>query len=271
MRSRIGVASLFPREHGAYAQLGVSIATAFGVAGLSAGGLLFTVAVAAGFLAHEPAAILLGQRGGRARRSRSAAARTWLAICVTVLLVAAAGALAAIEPGGRWSIVAPLVFAMLLAVATVRGRDKSVEGEIAGGLAFSAATLPVCVAGGASPAVAVTVAVPLALLFTVSTLAVRITILKVRSGGHTRAADATRRITFLLAAGAVVALSVAIARDQLSPCVLAATAPGLLTAVIVAAHPPSPARLRTLGWALVGVSVFTAAIIVASAGWTSVR
>jgi hypothetical protein len=39
----------------------------------------------------------------------------------------------------------------------------------------------------------------------------------------------------------------------------------LLTALVIVARPPQPARLRTIGWTLVAVSALTAAIIVASA------
>jgi hypothetical protein len=150
----------------------------------------------------------------------------------------------------------------LLAIATARGQDKSVQGEIIAALAFSGAAVPVCMAGGASAAAAASVAIPFALLFSASTLAVRVAILQVRRGGDPRAARATRRAVFVLTGGATLALAVAIARDHLSPSVLAAAGPGLLTAAVVAAYPPSPSRLRTLGWTLIGVSVVTAALVV---------
>jgi hypothetical protein len=37
-----------------------------------------------------------------------------------------------------------------------------------------------------------------------------------------------------------------------------------VTAVVIAARPPQPARLRTIGWTLVAVSVLTAAIVIAT-------
>ena len=57
--------SLLPKEHGAYGQIAFPLATAFVVAGVSTAGLLLAAAVVAGFLAHEPAAVLLGLRGAR--------------------------------------------------------------------------------------------------------------------------------------------------------------------------------------------------------------
>jgi hypothetical protein len=265
MKRETAVTPLLPKEHGAYGQISFPLVTAFAVAGASTAGLLFTAAVVGGFLAHEPAAVLLGLRGVRAKRELRGAALRWLACCLTVSAAAGAGAFVTIDTAARWSVAVPVVPTLLLALATARRQDKSVQGEILAALAFSGAAMPVCMAGGASAAAAAAVAIPFALLFTASTLAVRVTILRVRGGGDPRAAYVTRQAAFSLVGGAAAVLAVAIARGYLSPSVLAAAGPGLLTAAIIAAHPPSSTHLRTLGWALIGVSVVTAAIVVATA------
>src|SRR6185295_18197233 len=46
--------------------------------------------------------------------------------------------------------------------------------------------------------------------------------------------------------------------------ILVATAPGLMTAMIIAVWSPSPARLRALGWTLVAVSTMTTILVVAT-------
>ena len=51
---------MLPREHGAYGQIAFPTLTAFLVSDVSVAGLLIAAAVVAGFLAHEPAAVLLG-------------------------------------------------------------------------------------------------------------------------------------------------------------------------------------------------------------------
>jgi hypothetical protein len=158
----------------------------------------------------------------------------------------------------------PLVPALLLAVATVKGREKSWYGEVAASLAFAGVAVPLSMAAGASIETAFAVAVPFVLLFVASTLAVRVVILQVRRGGDRRAAAATRRAAFVLAGGGVVALAGAALRDVLPGSVLAAAAPGLATAATVAARPPSPAHLRALGWTLVAVSIVTAVIVIAT-------
>ena len=69
----------------------------------------------------------------------------------------------------------------------------------------------------------------------------------------TRFSDSLNRRAVMVGAGWVV------------PAVLIASTPGPLTAAAVAFRPPSPHRLRSLGWSLVGASVLTAVIIVAAA------
>ena len=72
---------------------------------------------------------------------------------------------------------------------------------------------------------------------------------------------------FLLAISAVAAavIGAMTIAGWLSSAVLLACAPGLITASIVAARPPAPARLRSLGWTLVAISTLTAAIVIATA------
>ena len=253
---------MLPREHGAYGQVILPLVTAFGVAGLSAAGVLFATAVIASFLAHEPALVLLGLRGPRAKRELRGPAMRWLAASLVVGAAAASGALAVISPAVRWSVVVPLVPALLLTIAVVSGREKSWYGEVAASLAFAGTSVPISMAAGASIATALALAIPFVRLFVASTLAVRVVILQVRRGGDREAATTTRRAAFLVAGCGATVLTWAALGNVLPGSVLAAAAPGLATAVVVAAKPPSPARLRVLGWTLVAVSIATAAIVI---------
>jgi hypothetical protein len=165
----------------------------------------------------------------------------------------------------RWSLLAPIAPACVLAILAARGREKSWPGELAAALAFSGAAVPVTLSAGASLHSAAAVTIPFALLFVASTLAVRVVILQVRAGGDRQAAMATRRAALSLAAGGGVFLALLAAAGLLATAVLVAAAPGLLIAAAIAAHPPAPTRLRALGWTLVAVSVVTSAIVVAAA------
>jgi hypothetical protein len=117
-------------------------------------------------------------------------------------------------------------------------------------------------AAGVSPAIAAAVAIPFALLFVANTLAVRVVILRVRRGGEPFAASVTRRAALSLAVCGPVVLGLLVAAGLTPTSVIAAAAPGLLTAAVIALHPPAPTHLRTLGWTLVAVSILTTAIVV---------
>jgi hypothetical protein len=255
--------SLFPKEHGAYGQITFPILTALLVAGVSTPGLLFATAVLAGFLAHEPAAILVGARGARAKHDLRQRSIRWLGCTLVIGIAAGVGAWLTLQPALRWSIIVPVAPALLLVVATARGREKSWQGEVATALAFAGTAVPLSLAAGASLEAAAAVAIPFALLFVASTLAVRVVILRVRGGGDPQATAATRCAALFVAGGGASALAVLVATGLLAASVLVAAAPGLLIAGSIAAHPPAPTHLRTLGWTLLAVSVITAAIIVA--------
>lgn len=252
----------FPKEHGAYGQIAFPLIAAFVVAGVSAAGLLVASLVVAVFLAHEPALIVLGQRGPRAQRERRRLATVWLTCLVVVATAAAVGILLTLVPAARWSMVVPLAPAILLAGAAARGAEKSWLGEIATSLAGAGAAVPVLAAAGAPPTTAIAVAVPFALLFASSTLAVRAAILRVRGGGDPNAAAVSRWIALGLVVTASVAVTVASAVGVLPASVVFATAPGLITAFIIAMWPPPPTGLRSLGWTLVAVSLLTTVIVV---------
>ena len=255
---------LLPKEHGAYGQLTLPLITSLSAAGVSSTGLLLGAGAVATFLAHEPAAILIGLRGTRARREHGRAAMRRLAGCASLSVVAGVISLLTIEREVRWSIAVPLVPAVLLGIATIRGREKSWYGELAAALAFSGLAVPVSMAAGASLNVAAAIAVPFALLFITGTLAVRCVILRVRGGGDARAATSTRRSALAVTAVGAGCLAWLVAVGITPASTLVAAAPGLLTALAIAARPPQPTHLRAVGWTLVAVSVLTAVIVVAA-------
>jgi hypothetical protein len=232
------------------------------VAGVSTVSLLIAIAVIAGFLAHEPAAIVLGQRGPRAKRELGASAVRWLWFYMATVVATGLAAGLLIDPDIRWSLAVPGIPVLLLAIAMVGGREKSWYGETAAAFAFAGVAVPVTMAAGASVDVALAVAIPFALLFITTTLAVRVVILRVRGGGDPAATTATRRITLAISLGAFVVIGALTIAGWLASAVIMAAAPGLLTAAVVAVRPPAPTHLRSLRWSLVAVSMLTAVVLV---------
>ena len=75
--------SLLPREHGAYAQIGVPLTVAIGLSreplGIAVAGAL-SLGFALIFLLHEPVLVLLGHRGKRVRKTDGGRAQRLLAL-----------------------------------------------------------------------------------------------------------------------------------------------------------------------------------------------
>jgi hypothetical protein len=256
---------LLPKEHGAYGQVVFPLVSVFSVAGVSPAGLAVSAAVVAGFLAHEPALIVLGLRGARAKREQLSSAARWLGVCLVVGAAAALTALVVIDTAARWSLLVPVVPAGCLLGAMISGREKSWYGETAAALAFAGVAVPIAIAAGTSTETALSVATPFAVLSITTTLAVRVVILRMRGGGDPHAATATRRATFVVAAVSGALITALTVVGWLEPFVPLASAPGVFTAAVVAARPPAATRLRALGWTLVGVSVLTAIIVMTMA------
>jgi YwiC-like protein len=255
--------SLLPREHGAYGQLAVPLVTSFAVAGLNKASLLIGLAEVAGFLAHEPLLVLLGRRGARARREAGPHAAWWFGVSAVTMAAAGLGALWLVPPSLGWSLLLPVVPALVLGAAVSAKDEKSTRGELAAALAFSLAAVPLCMAAGAAVSTALAVGMTFASVFVADTLAVRSIVLAVRGGGDPRASRSARIAALTLAGAAAVGLATAGLRALLPWSAFGAAFPGLAVAVWVAIFPPRPSQLRNVGWALVGASVAAALVLIA--------
>jgi hypothetical protein len=243
--------------------MAVPLLTAFAVAGASRASLLIGLAEVAGFLAHEPLLVLLGRRGVRARREDGRRAGWWFGASAATTVAAGLVAWWQVPPGMRWSILLPLVPALVLGAAVSAKDEKTTRGELAAALAFSLAAVPVCLAAGATVSTALAVGITFAVVFVADTLAVRSIVLAVRGGGNPRAARSARIAVLVLTVAAAVGLAVAGLRAVLPWATLGAAAPGLAAAAWLAMLPPRPTQLRAVGWTLVGTSVIAALVLIA--------
>src|SRR5687767_8382553 len=101
---------MWPKEHGAYGQLGFPLVT--------------TLAVVALFIAHEPLVVLLGRRGARIRREQGRRAAAWLAGASATGAAAGAAGFQTASEAVRLALVIPLVPAVILGGAIVARREK---------------------------------------------------------------------------------------------------------------------------------------------------
>jgi hypothetical protein len=231
--------------------------TAFGIGRPTPAAVALAAAVVLAFLAHEPAILLLGHRGRRARDEDGARARGWLAVTGVLGAVAGLAGIALAPPVARIALAVPALLAVVVVALVLARREKTVAGESAVAAALASSGAAVALAGGAEPVRAVAAAVAWTLGFAAATLAVQVILVRVRSKG---ARDPGRRHAAL--AALLVAAGVALSAAGLPSAVAWATLPTAALSIVVCLARFSPRRLRELGWALVGSSTLTLVILV---------
>lgn len=250
--------SLMPREHGAYGQLALPLTSALAVSAPSWASLALSVGFVAGFLAHEPLLVALGQRGGRAKREHGARA-TRRGITLAALSVFTLGMGARLGgPAVRSALLLPAALALALAPFVLSRRERSLSGEILAAAALSATALPVARAGGASLPVGVAVAAVWAVGYAVATVVIRGVLAASRNDPSARLSLRAALAAMTLVAGAGV--------GSLGPAARAfalGVAPMCLLALALALWPPPARQIRAVGWANVAASVVTLVALIA--------
>jgi hypothetical protein len=249
--------SMIPHEHGAWGQLAMPLVTALAIGRPTAAALLLTSGAVLAFIAHEPALVLLGQRGRRVLDEEGRRARRWLATTGALAVAAGGAGVVLAPPIARAALAVPAALAAAVAWLAVRRLEKTIAGEIAVACALASAGLAVALAGGAAPGDAAAAALAWIVAFSAATLAVQVVLVRVRSKGER---DPGRR--HAAAAALLVAAAAALSAAGLPRTLALATLPTALLSIAVCLGRVSPRRLRGLGWAMVGSSTLTLAILV---------
>lgn len=253
--------SLAPREHGAYGQLAVPLATALVRCGVDLPAAAIAASLVAFFFAHEPWLVLSGVRGSRARREHGPHARWAWGAAIAVGIAAGLAAVWFTPPPLRWTYVLPLVPALVVVTAVARGRDKSLLAELATATAFALTAVPIGAVRGTLDA-GMAIGVTFALVFGVATLAVR----SVTAAAHGR--DSARRdrvVAIAVSALAVLALSGAAQQDRITWTVPLAVIPGALAALAIAVIQPGARHLPRLGWLIMAAALWATVVLVSGA------
>lgn len=238
--------SLWPREHGAYAQLAAPLVSALLLAMPTVASVLLAVGAFAAFLANEPLLVVLGHRGPRLRAT--AGSRAWrrlfvlgvVSLTCTAFGVYVAGP-ATLRVVGIVSVAAFILFALAL------GRvQHSLVGELVAACVLPSALAPVAVAAGIEIRAACLLWIGWSLGYTASVIAVHRVIDRHRS----RATPANKTIT-----AGLVAMLFGLATAVLRFPLIAVALPLVATSVVLAVCPPSARRLRAIGAALIVASV----------------
>jgi hypothetical protein len=252
--------SLLPREHGAYAELAFPLATGLAACGPTVAGAAFTLAAVALFLAHEPAMVWLGRRGGRLQQQLGRAARVRLWWLTALGVGAAALGFAVGSPDTRLAALVPAAFALALVPAMIRGEVKTLWAEVIVVAHFSTTLMPLVVEGGSGWKFAWAAPAVWFVSFTLGTVAVHG--LKA-AHKQTEAAGRLGVIVPLLAVGAVVLGAAAAATGKVPVNTGLAVVPPALAVFVVWALRVHPRRLKRVGWSLVAANLVTLGLLLA--------
>jgi hypothetical protein len=241
---------LWPKEHGAYAQLAFPLASGLAVGGAAPAGVAIGIAGIALFLAAEPAEVLVGARGGRARDALAGAAARQLAILGVVAAVAGLAGLAVAPHAARLAALVPASLGAVLGALLLGRRVKTLGGELVAVAAFASLHLPIAAAGGAEGIRAWGPAVVWLAVFAAATCAVHA--LKARHKDRDR--GLVRAALAVAAAVAAAALATGLAGGAARMLGWAALVPAA-AALYVAARPLHPRHLKRVGWSLVAANL----------------
>lgn len=243
--------SLWPREHGAYAQLAVPLLTALALRPPTVASLALAIAACLAFLANEPLLVMLGHRGARMREllgQRAARRLRWLVVVGVALAVAGLS----LAPHHVLVVAAVVAVPALAVIGLAWTRSEhSLAGEIVAAIALPGASVPVAVASGTSWQTAAWLWAAWSVGYVASVAGVHLVLSR-----HRRAAS--WRDLCLGACITGVALGACVLGGRI-PLVWVSV-PLLASGAVIAWRPPRAKQLRAVGVALVVASVLSSVI-----------
>lgn len=242
--------SLWPREHGAYAQLLAPLATALVVVRPTVAAGLLAVAAFCAFLANEPLLVMLGHRGKRLLADAGKRAEKRLTILASLAAVAGIAGLA-LAPRALTIAAIVAVPAVVTVVLAWRRLERTPIGEAVAAVTLSGAGAPVLVAAGASQRTALMIWAAWAIGYVCTVFAVHRVIAR-----HREHASLHDTIIGLVLGAATIGAITLLGRGSL----IGAATPLALASFLLVARPPRASYLRTIGIVLVVASVATGAL-----------
>lgn len=253
------VRSLWPKEHGAYGQIGMPLLSALVVAfPPSLASLGFFFAALGLFLAHEPALLLLGQRGKRAIEEAGDRAKKRLLLMGALAAVAGIGAIV-LAPQAIWAAGVGILLALAAGAFVLTGHEKTAVGELViSGLALPWCGVPVALAGGVPVETALVHWGVWAVSFSCATLTIRGMIARGRKR-HRSLVPTMLAMSFALLATGVALAAWSGGRIGLGPAL--AILPIVAVSLGIGILAPRAKYLREVGWAVIAASVATLAVL----------
>jgi hypothetical protein len=245
---------VLPKEHGSWSLALEPLA--FGlIAAPSFAGAWLSVAVAAAFFARRPLRIAWRE----ARPERRSDARIALAACGFVAVLALVGAV--ILAGTSWLgwLVPSAIAGAIFLSFDLRNGGREEPAEIAGSAAFALLPAALAVLAGATPAMAIALALVMCGRALPTVLTVRATLRGAKTG--------TRRpVPAVITVSVALAVGVILAHNGMAP-VTAAVALGLLAVrtFVILVFPRPTLRARTIG--MIEAALGLTFVIVVATAW----
>ena len=244
---------MWPREHGAYAQLALPLVAALALATPTLASAAIALAAVGAFLAHEPALILLGRRGERRLTEQFAPARLRLVACLGTALFAGLYGFAAADAATRIACGGVLAAAAIAGVSIYLQMEKTLVGECYVAATLVAASLPVALASGVPLLVAAKSALVFWVTFLLEVLTVHGVVASTKQGSRTLLIAASGFAVLVLACAGVAAFGAAY-------WALAVLPPALVPMLALASG-TTTRHLRQLGWGMAAASTATLIIL----------
>ena len=248
--------SLWPKEHGAYAEMAFPLVTGLALGRPTLVATLLVAACVCAFVVHEVVLVLAGIRGRRTKDELGAAAWRNLLVLGGFAAAAAIGAAAMASETTRRALVVPAGLAVAVVPLVLARQEKTAVGEAVVASAFSSALVPVAMASGVELRTAITAAVLWLIVFLLGTFMVRLTLERAR-----KEAGPMRVVSPLAAVATLAAVGSSLTRFGWAPLAVVPTA---IAGLVLWLRPVSAKQLRTVGWSLVGGNAFAFVAIVAT-------
>ncbi|MFO0925375.1 MAG: YwiC-like family protein [Pirellulales bacterium] len=242
-----------PKEHGAYAMLGVPLATSWALGGITLAGMAISMAAFAGFWANEPFLILTGQRGSRAQKESPHAYRHWV-ILLALGITAGGFAFFLADLNTRFLLAGCALVASVGFVMSAFGKQRTLVAQLWSVIGL---TLP-------SFAVQSTAELPFenALhMWVVWCIGQAVCIVAVRSviASQRKSLQCTiPRVNDLIQC---ILTTLGIGLAILSPFPFVACLPMVVAASYLRLFPPSVRSIRRVGWSLVAANLTCAVML----------
>ncbi|MCP4174451.1 MAG: YwiC-like family protein [Fuerstiella sp.] len=245
---------LHPKEHGAYAIVGVPLVVALAIGGLNSVAVLVTIATIAGFIANEPLMVLSGRRGERARLSTPSALWT-LEVLLLITVISGGSAFWLGSEKVQAALIACTFFAVAGFAISVAGWQRAFIAQLTGIVGLTLPSAVVLLAGGIDTVSVVGLSAAWIIGRVATTTAVRSVVAFQKTSTHHQ----VPRINDIVLATVVLGCAAGFF-SGVSECLL--ITPLIASAIYLRLQPPLIRHMRQIGYSLLAANCVSGLLMI---------